>query len=68
MDVSFREDENRAQQRNAVQNLALLRRVAVTLLKRHPSKDSIASKSRQGSWDTDFLEEILRGSAKLGNE
>lgn len=68
MDVSFREDENRTQQRNAAQNLALLRRVAVTLLKRHPSKDSIASKSRQAGWDTDFLEEILRGSENLGNE
>jgi len=68
MDVSFREDENRTQHRNAAQNLALLRRIAVTLLKRHPSKDSIASKSRQAGWDTDFLEEILRGSANLGNE
>jgi predicted transposase YbfD/YdcC len=68
MDVSFREDENRTQQRNAAQNLALLRRIAVSLLKRQPSKDSIASKSRQAGWDTDFLEEILRGSANLGNE
>jgi hypothetical protein len=44
MDVSFREDENRTQQRNAAQNLALQRRITVTLLRRHPSKDSIASK------------------------
>lgn len=65
MDVSFREDENRTSERNAAQNMALLRRVALTLLKKHPSKDSIASKSRQAGWDTEFLEEIIQGSEKL---
>ncbi len=68
LDVSFDEDHNRTQQRTAVQNLALLRRLAVTLLKRHPSKESIACKRLQAAWNTEFLEEVLRGSENLGHE
>ena len=45
--------------------MALLRRLAVTLLKHEPSKDSIACKRKQAAWDTDFLEAVLRGSANL---
>jgi hypothetical protein len=41
-----------------------LRRLAATPLKRHPSKERIACKRLQ-AWDTDFLEEILRGSENL---
>jgi hypothetical protein len=68
LDVSFDEDRNRTQQRTAAQNLALLRRQAVTLLKRHPSKESIACKRLQAAWNTDFLEEVLRGSVNLENQ
>jgi predicted transposase YbfD/YdcC len=65
LDVAFGEDHNRTQQRNAAQNFALLRRQAVTLLKRHPAKESIACKRLQAAWNTEFLEEVLRGSANL---
>jgi predicted HTH domain antitoxin len=51
-----------------LQNLALRRRIAVMLFKRHPSQDSMARKSRQAGWHTDFLEEILCGSVNRGNE
>jgi predicted transposase YbfD/YdcC len=62
MDVAFGEDQNRTAQQHAAENLALLRRVAVTLLKRHPSPESIRHKRQQAGWDTKFLEEVLRGS------
>jgi predicted transposase YbfD/YdcC len=62
LDVSFGEDRDRTQERNAAENLALLRRVALTLLKRHPGKDSLVSKRKQAGWDCELLEEILRGS------
>lgn len=68
MDVAFREDENRTRERNAAQNMALLRRVAVSLLKRHPAKESIACKRLQAAWDSEFLEEVLKGSANLDKE
>jgi predicted transposase YbfD/YdcC len=66
LDVTFREDENRVLNRNGAQNLALLRRLAVCLLKRHPSKHSLAGKRFEAGLDTNFLEEILRGSVILG--
>lgn len=63
MDVAFAEDQNRTAQRQAAENLALLRRIALTVLKRHPSKESIRNKRLQAGWDTNFLEEVLRGAA-----
>ncbi|MGH7962955.1 MAG: ISAs1 family transposase [Candidatus Binatia bacterium] len=66
LDVSFREDENKTQERHAAQNMAQLRRLAVTLLKR-VGQGSIANKRLQAAWDTDLLEEVLQGSAKLAN-
>jgi predicted transposase YbfD/YdcC len=64
MDVTFAEDQNRTAQRQAAENLGLMRRIALTLLKRHPSKESIRNKRLQAGWDTAFLEEVLRG---IGN-
>jgi predicted transposase YbfD/YdcC len=60
LDVNFGEDRNRVQKRNAAENLALLRRLTLSLLKAHPSKDSIGKKRFAAALDTDFLEEILR--------
>ncbi len=66
LDVTFGEDANRVRQRNAAENLSELRRVALSLLKQHPSKQSIVCKRLQAALDTDFLEEILRGDRNLG--
>lgn len=65
LDVNFKEDGNRVQKRNAAENLALLRRLTLSLLKAHPSKDSIAKKRFAAALDTDFLEEILRADGML---
>jgi predicted transposase YbfD/YdcC len=61
MDVEFGEDANRVQSRHGAENLALVRRLALGLLKRHPAKESIACKRLAAALDTDFLEEIVRG-------
>lgn len=66
LDVSFREDENRVQKRNGAENLALLRRFALALLKRHPSKQSINRKRYSAALDTQFLEEVLAAGGTLG--
>jgi predicted transposase YbfD/YdcC len=68
MDVSFREDEDRTQERNAAQNMALLRRQAIALLRQDSGKDSIACKRKQAAWDTAFLEAILKGAGSLGGQ
>jgi predicted transposase YbfD/YdcC len=65
LDVNFGEDQNRTKERTAAQNFGLLRRLAVTLLKHHPDEESICCKRLQAAWNTDFLEEVIRGSANL---
>jgi predicted transposase YbfD/YdcC len=64
MDVSFGEDTNRTAERRAAENLALVRRAAQTMVKRHPQKGGIKCKRRQAGWDLKFLEEILIGAAE----
>jgi len=62
LDVVFREDDNRTQG-NGGANLGMLRRVAVSLLKRAPGKGSIHTKRLRAGWDNDFLLEVLGGIA-----
>jgi predicted transposase YbfD/YdcC len=59
LDVTFGEDAHREQGRIAGQNFAGLRRVALSLLKQHPSKKSVAQKRLSAAYNTAFLEEIL---------
>lgn len=66
LDVSFSEDANRASKRNQAENLALLRRMALTMLKRHPSKKSIVGKQWTAALNPSFLEEILAANANPG--
>jgi len=65
LDVTFGEDGNRVQKRHAAENLALLRRLTLSLLKGHPSTDSVARKRFAAALDTTFLEEILRADGIL---
>lgn len=67
MDIAFGEDHHRTQERQAADNLAFVRRIAVSLLKRHPSKESIRNKRLQAGWDNDFLTEVIQGSANSEN-
>jgi len=61
LDVTFGEDDSRIRQRNVGLNMALLRRVALSLLKQHPGKGSIATKRYEATLDSKMLEEILKG-------
>lgn len=67
LDVVFGEDANRVQRRNGAENLALVRRMALGLLKKHPAKQSIPCKRFTAALNTDFLEEILQAGSNLGN-
>jgi predicted transposase YbfD/YdcC len=62
LDVTFREDESRIQDRNSAENMALLRKVALGLLKQDPGKISIANKQFKASLETTYLEKILQMS------
>ena len=61
MDVTFGEDASRIQDRHGSENFAMLRRLALGLLKQHPSKESIRCKRYEAALDINFLEEVLRG-------
>lgn len=62
LDVNFREDESRTRKRRFADNLAWLRRFAVSLLKQHPAEDSLRGKMHCANWSTRFLAEVLTGN------
>jgi predicted transposase YbfD/YdcC len=64
LDVTFTEDANRVSKRNAAENLSMLRRLALMMLKQHPSTLSIAGKQWKAALSPQFLEEVLLGNAK----
>ena len=62
LDVTFREDANRTRLGHATENLAWLRRIAVSLLKNEPScKRSVHGKRLIAGWDNDYLLRVLCG-------
>ncbi len=66
MDGTCGEDASRVQRRHGAENLALVRRLALALLKRHPEKISAAGKRLSAALDTGFLEETLRAGCNVG--
>jgi predicted transposase YbfD/YdcC len=61
LDVSFREDDSRTRAGHAAANLGMLRRVAVSLLKRTKAKGSIKTRRMKAGWDDDYLLQVLQG-------
>lgn len=61
LDVTFREDGCRIYKDHGPENLALLNRLALSLIKQHAGKDSIRGKRKMCGWDDAFLLEILAG-------
>jgi predicted transposase YbfD/YdcC len=62
LDVTFNEDASRIRQGDAAQNLGLIRRLCVSLLKREPSKLSLKMKRYTAAMDNSFLLKILAAS------
>lgn len=60
LDVAFREDESRVRERNAQQNMAMMRRLALSLLKQDTkTKASIAGRRKKAGWNHDYLMALL---------
>jgi predicted transposase YbfD/YdcC len=59
LDVVFREDARRLYDRTAAENVALLNRVAVSLLRADPSRSSLKVKRKQAGWDIHYLAQLL---------
>jgi predicted transposase YbfD/YdcC len=59
LDVIFHEDRARSRKDNAPQNLALLRKLALNMLRSHPDRASIRRKIKRAGWQDAFLINML---------
>lgn len=59
LDVDFDEDRGRSRKDNAPQNLALIRKLALNIIRQHPAKGSIKTKIKRSGWDEAFLLSML---------
>jgi len=61
LDVSFKEDLNRTRIGHASENLAIVRRIALNLLKQEQThKRGISCRRKRAGWDNQYLKEVLR--------
>jgi predicted transposase YbfD/YdcC len=60
LDVTFREDENRVRKNHAPENFAMIRHLALNLLKQEStSKESIKGRRKICGWDNSYLCRVL---------
>ena len=60
LDVAFNEDQMRQRDRNGIENLALLNRLAVSLLRQDKAiKAGVKCKRKAAGWDDDYLLHLL---------
>ena len=64
LDVAFNEDLCRVREGNAAENLAVVRHIALNLLKNENSKKiGIAAKRKKCGWNSKYLAKVLAGAA-----
>lgn len=59
LDVTFKEDDSRVKQENAAINLRIIRKWALFLLKKEPSKISLKRKRKKAPRSNQFLKTLL---------
>jgi predicted transposase YbfD/YdcC len=68
LDVSFKEDLSRVRIGNASENLSIIRRVALNLLKQEKtSKVGITARRKRAGWDNKYLLKVLTADSSLKN-
>jgi len=62
LDVAFREDESRVRKGDGAENLSVLRRIALNLIKREKTdKHGVEAKRCRAGWDEKYMEKLLAG-------
>lgn len=59
LDMTFHEDYSRMRKDHTAENMAVVRHIALDVLKLHPAKMSVARKKRRCSYDDAFLAQVL---------
>ena len=60
LDIAFREDESRVRKGDGAQNMAVLRHIALNLLKQEKTaKCGVKAKRLKAAWDEDYLLKVL---------
>ena len=61
LDAAFREDDSRLRKGHGPENFAVLRHIALNLLKQEGGKLGIKAKRLKAGWDNNFLSNVLAG-------
>jgi predicted transposase YbfD/YdcC len=59
LDMTFREDEQRKRANHAAANFAIVRKIALNMLKKDSGKESLRSKRLKAAWNKDYLMKII---------
>jgi len=59
LDVVMNEDQARSRMDNAPENLAILRHMALNIMRKNPSKGSLRVKFNRVAWNNDYLTQLL---------
>jgi len=60
LDVAFREDDHRLREGHAPENMSVVRKMALAMLKKAKAQIGIKNKRLKAGWDETFLEHVLR--------
>lgn len=60
LDIAFREDDSRVRTGHAPENLAMIRALALTLIKRDPHrKIGVKASRKRAGWDMEYLKKLI---------
>jgi hypothetical protein len=60
LDVEFKDDLSRYRSGHGAENMAIVRRFALGLVRADKSKRSVKTRRKSASWDTAYLLELLQ--------
>lgn len=66
LDVSFSEDLNQSRIGNSAENLGIMRRIALNLIKQEKSgKSGVKARRKRAGWDNQYLMKVLKADQQL---